>query len=335
MGSISSRENGTLFFDFRYLGKRCKEYTKLKSTPPNKKRLEQILARIEAEITLGSFDYAKYFPDSSKVALFNKRKSLTQAADTDSSLFKDFAETWYSENIVRWRKSHSQVVRSTLDNYLIPEFGEKTIRAVNKAELLGFRAGLARIERKDGSKGLSNERINHIMTPLRMILTEAADRYEFTSPWRGIKSLKVPRTEVEPFTLEEVRKIINAVRADFRNYYTVRFFTGLRTGEIDGLLWKYVDFERRQILVRESYVAGEMTTTKTDGSQREIEMSQLAFDALPSTPSAHCAICSQKSLHKETSRPMQPNQLTSVYPQTISLFRRNQTGTLVVQPAAS
>ena len=118
------------------------------------------------------------------------------------------------------------------------------------------------------------------MTPLRMILGEAANRYEFTSPFQGIKSLKVPRSDVEPFSLEEVRLILATVRADFRNYYTVRFFTGLRTGEIDGLQWDCVDFQRRQILVRQALVNGEIEQTKTDGSYRHIEMPQLVYDAL-------------------------------------------------------
>jgi integrase len=60
----------------------------------------------------------------------------------------------------------------------------------------------------------------------------------------------------------------------------VRFFTGMRTGEIDGLKWKYVDFRKRQILVRETYVKGEMTYTKTDHSQREIDMSEVVYQAL-------------------------------------------------------
>jgi len=113
-----------------------------------------------------------------------------------------------------------------------------------------------------------------------MILSEAANRYEFSSPYHGIKSLKVPRTDVEPFGIDEVKQIIDTVRSDFRNYYTVRFFTGMRTGEIDGLQWDYVDFKRRQILVRQALVDGRMEYTKNDGSFRTIEMSQLVFDAL-------------------------------------------------------
>ena len=70
------------------------------------------------------------------------------------------------------------------------------------------------------------------------------------------------------------------IRPDFRSYYTLRFFTGMRTGEADGLKWKYVDFERRLILVRETIVLGEDEYTKNDSSQRDIQMSQVVYDAL-------------------------------------------------------
>lgn len=113
-----------------------------------------------------------------------------------------------------------------------------------------------------------------------MIVNEAADRFEFETPFKSIKPLKVARTDVDPFTLEEVRLLIDHVRKDYKNYLVVRFFTGMRTGEVHGLKWKHVDFEHRQILVRESFVAGQQTTTKTDGSTREIQMSQPVFDAL-------------------------------------------------------
>jgi len=180
---------------------------------------------------------------------------------------------------VQWRKSHITTIEGTLKNYLVPEFGEKEVGHITRQEILSFRASLAKVETRS-KKPLSASRINRIMTPLRMILGEAANRFEFTSPYQGIKSLKVPRSDVEPFSLEEVRLILATVRADFRNYYTVRFFTGLRTGEIDGLQWDCVDFQRRQILVRQALVNGEIEQTKTDGSYRHIEMPQLVYDAL-------------------------------------------------------
>ena len=281
MGKIVARpETGKLYFDFRYRGKRCREQTALSDVPKNRKQLEKILAKVEAEITLGTFEYHKYFPDSPRAQEFTRQAELQRArAAHDTPLFSEFSQTWLDEMRIQWRRSYIATIEGTLENYLIPEFGEKEVGHITRQEILSFRASLAKVETRS-KKPLSASRINRIMTPLRMILGEAANRYEFTSPYQGIKSLKVPRSDVEPFSLEEVRLILDTVREDFRNYYTVRFFTGLRTGEIDGLPWDCVDFQHRQILVRQAIVEGKIEQTKTDGSYRHVEMSQLVFDAL-------------------------------------------------------
>lgn len=271
------KETGKLFLDFRYRNKRCREQTALDDTPANRRKLKKVLEKIEAEMTLGSFDYVRYFPNSPLAEEMSK--PVTHGSYTKTPLFNDFATTWLSEMHIQWRESHYDTVSDTFKKHLKPAFGDKEVSQITKADILNFRSSLAKVPgRTNGS--LSATRINHILTPLRMILNEAADRYDFVTPYRGIKSLKVPKTDVQPFTLEEVRLILNTVRKDFRAYFTVRFFTGLRTSEIDGLKWKHVDFDRNQILVREAWVRGKTVYTKNDGSQREISMSQPVIDAL-------------------------------------------------------
>ena len=281
MGSVRVRASTQkLFFDFKYRGTRCREQTALDDTPANRKKLQSLLKRIEAEITLGTFEYHKYFPDSPRTQEFTRQAELQRARGAhDTPLFSEFSQTWLDEMRIQWRRSYIETVEGTLENYLIPEFGEKEVGHITRQEILSFRASLAKVQTRS-KKPLSASRINRIMTPLRMILGEAANRFEFTSPYQGIKSLKVPRSDVEPFSLEEVRLILDTVRKDFTNYYTVRFFTGLRTGEIDGLQWDCVDFQRRQILVRQALVEGKIEQTKTDGSYRHVEISQLVLDAL-------------------------------------------------------
>lgn len=163
---------------------------------------------------------------------------------------------------------------------LIPRFGEKEVGQISKADVLAYRAELGKATAKGKQTKLSAARINKMLNPLRQVLNEAADRFDFRTPFDSVKQLKTKRTDVDPFTLAEVKQILDTVRPDFRHYFTVRFFTGLRTGEVDGLQWKYVDFDNRLILVRETIVGGEEEYTKTDGSQRDIQMSQLVFDAL-------------------------------------------------------
>ena len=289
MGSIRSR-SGKLFFDFRYRGVRCREQTKLSDNPVNRKRATTTLERIEAEILVGTFDYATYFPNSNSTERFRRIDAVQLASSSSIPSFRDFADTWFTENEPRWKHSYKITLRTSLDKHILPVFGEVQLDEIEKSAVLAFRANLARIPRKDGSSGLSPSRINHVMVPLRSIMNEAAERYEFSSPFKNIKPLKVGRSDVDPFALEEVRQLIEHVRPDYKNYLIVRFFTGMRTGEVHGLKWKHVDFQHRQILVRESFVAGQQTTTKTDGSTREIQMSQPVLDALKQQSKVTCDI---------------------------------------------
>ena len=285
MASINVRNN-KLQVDFRYKGKRCREQTRYVDTPANRKKLEKIIERMEAEILLNTFTYRNYFPKSAKADFFDELEKKATATTGVASgqvdntpTFAEFAEIWLSEKNVEWRDSHRAAVINVLEAYALPFFGDKKLNDITKAEVLQFRSTLAKEPlRKDSP--LKASTINKTMTPIRMIMNEAAERYEFNSPFRGIKSLKIQRTDIKPFSLEEANKFIAHVRKDYQAYYTVRFFTGMRTGEIDGLRWKYIDFEKRQILIRETVVDTKMTYTKTDGSQREIYMSQPVYEAL-------------------------------------------------------
>lgn len=285
MASINVRNN-KLQVDFRYKGKRCREQTRYVDTPANRKKLEKIIERMEAEILLNTFTYRNYFPKSAKADFFDELEKKATATTGVASgqvdntpTFAEFAEIWLSEKNVEWRDSHRAAVINVLEAYALPFFGDKKLNDITKAEVLQFRSTLAKEPlRKDSP--LKASTINKTMTPIRMIMNEAAERYEFNSPFRGVKSLKIQRTDIKPFSLEEANKFIAHVRKDYQAYYTVRFFTGMRTGEIDGLRWKYIDFEKRQILIRETVVDTKMTYTKTDGSQREIYMSQPVYEAL-------------------------------------------------------
>jgi integrase len=279
VGNIRTREESkTLFFDFRYRGIRCREYTTLKDTAANRRKMLAALEKLEAQITLGSFDYRSWFPNSPMADRFEAMAKGVSPSDQVPN-FADFANEWFDECRVGWKASYAATVRITLDAHLVPCFGKSGVDRILKADLLKFRASLGKATSRS-RKVLSNDRINHIMTPMRMILAEAADRYHFTDPWQGIAPLKVARTQVDPFTLDEVQRFIEGVRSDLRDYYITRFFTGLRTAEIDGLKWRFVDLERRVILVSETWVEGREETTKNPESVRHVEMNSAVYAAL-------------------------------------------------------
>ena len=285
MASLRER-NGLLFIDFRYQGVRCREQTALPDTPGNRSKVQPVLDRLKREIKLGTFVYAEFFPDSPRVTQFapdatplTRRQILHgECRSKQQPLFRDFSGEWLAENGVRWKLSYRVNIESIIDSYLNPAFGEYRVNAIGRGDLMKFRAGL--VEDDKDRQRLTNDRINHIMSPLRMIITEAAERYGFVNPAAGMRPLRVDPTDVDPFALEEIRTFLDNVRSDYRNYYAVRFFTGLRTAEIDGLQWRYVDFQKRLIMVKETLVNGRRETTKTPGSVRDVWMSALVLEAL-------------------------------------------------------
>ena len=279
MASIRSRY-GKLIVDFYYMNKRCRETTNLIDTPANRKKLAKVIEQMEAEITLGIFSYAKYFPKSDKTAEMMALSNRKVCIQSETPSFQEFATLWFSEKEIEWRDTYKRKIKEIIDMYLLPKFGNKPIHIIKKTDVLAFRSSLAKVTYGKANKHLSAARINSIMVPLGMILKEASKRYKFENPYYDIKALKQPKTDIQPLTLEEVWKFINGVREDYRNYYLVRFLTGMRTSEIDGLTWENIDFNRREIVIKQALVKGKIVPPKTQESYRAIQMSPWVYDAL-------------------------------------------------------
>lgn len=230
MGKVRVRkESNKLFLDFRYEGQRFREQTLLDDNNANRKQLERLLQRMEAKMLLEQFNYADFFPNSrnlKKLGLNDaKGKQATSASiskqnsgSTETPRFSDFADQWLEESKIEWRASHCRNVCSILDSSLKPELGKTPVGDITKADIMAFRAKLAK-RRGRGTNGLlSPKTINSHMTVLRTVLDEAAERFGFDTPYKNIKPLKLRKTHIEPFSLHEVQRIIDNVRPDYRDY---------------------------------------------------------------------------------------------------------------------
>ena len=163
MSSVRKRSDGRLFFDFYYEGARCRELTNLTDSPENRRRMERVLAVIDAEISRGTFDYARTFPASRRAALFPHprlpvqqvaagARPATWAPQANLPAFAEFAGTWKSEKQVEWRVSYRLCIDSILETHLLPAFGTCRLDAIERGQVLQFRGLLASGCQETGGK---------------------------------------------------------------------------------------------------------------------------------------------------------------------------------------
>lgn len=239
MGKVRTRpETGRLYFDFHLQGVRYREHSALPDTPANRRRMEKALERIEAEIAAGTFDYAKTFPGSKRAANVAPRPPVglpppPTTLRSNLPRFDAFAEQWFAERGIEWRHSHKLAVESIFKVHLMPTFATLQLDEIDRARVMDFRRKLMDpTEKKLRRRGiLAPATVNRVIGTLRLILAEASLRFGITNPCVEIRRLKPKRTDIHPFTLEEIHRILKNVRPDYRPYVTFRFFTGVRSAE--------------------------------------------------------------------------------------------------------
>lgn len=279
MAQLRIRPNGRIQFDFHLYGQRFREGTKMMSTPKNLNKAKTQLKKMNAEIDLGTFQYRDYFPGSKKINLFEELQR-GKHPDRFYPFFDTFANEWFDRQKSKWKNSYQNTVRLNLEGYLIPTFGNTLINELTLAHVEYYRQALMELTKPDGSRKLSNRRINNIFWPLIATVSLASDEYKFDYPLRRYKALKEESADSHPMTIEEVQRFLEAVDPAWHDYFVVRFWTGMRSCEIHGLYAEHIDFDHRLINIRQNYVNGEICDVKTPKSRRSLKMCDTLHDAL-------------------------------------------------------
>ena len=279
MAQLRIRPNGRIQFDFHLYGQRFREGTKMMSTPKNLNKAKTQLKKMNAEIDLGTFQYRDYFPSSKKINLFEELQR-GKHPDRFYPFFDTFANEWFDRQKSKWKNSYQNTVRLNLEGYLIPTFGNTLINELTLAHVEYYRQALMELTKPDGTRKLSNRRINNIFWPLIAAVSLASDEYKFDYPLRRYKALKEESADSHPMTIEEVQRFLEAVNPYWHDYFVVRFWTGMRSCEIHGLYAEHIDFDHRLINIRQNYVNGEICDVKTPKSRRSLKMCDTLHDAL-------------------------------------------------------
>lgn len=224
--------------------------------------------------------------------------------------FADFYEVWIIQMAPQWRRLHRQGVEDIFHAHLLMRLGKLRLDKIDRDRVMQLRADLTLAPGHRGGK-LSASRINKIMRLLSQMLDEAALRYGFNSPCKNLKALREKRSDIQPFTLKEVQRLVAEIKAEYSDYVLARCFTGMRTGEIDGLQWTNVDFDRNIIKVRAIFSAGEYELGgKSASADRDVPM-------LPPVRRAMLARHAQRRpgipwvFHSSTGKPIDAHNFTN------------------------
>lgn len=280
MPNIGSKKS-RLYIDFNYRGERFKVYLQMEDSPKNRKLAEIKLLELEKELNMEKLglkqaNLQQIFPNYKKFQnLSGENTEAEKNNATAEMIFKDYFYKWLNNRIhlsKHTKKTWDSFYRTYVDNII----GIKKIKEINEYDIIHLIESM--------KQRLKNSVINKKITCIRMVFKELYnDDVIDKNLFRNIKPLKSEHVDVNPFTKEELKKLLEGFKKYYPHYYNfVAFlaFTGSRPNEAVALRWSNVDWENKKILIREGYVLGEFTTLKTGSSRRDIDITPVIENLL-------------------------------------------------------
>lgn len=174
-------------------------------------------------------------------------KSVNDSSYTppDKRTVSSWADTWASEYLGGVKPRTADSYKSMIERHIKPSIG--ALRLVN---LRG--EDVQRFYNKLQKNGLSPKTIKNIHGTLHKALQQAVEnRYIPFNPSDSCKLPKAEKAEMKPLDDNQIAQFLRTVKGHrYEDLYIVTLFTGMRQGEVCGLMWDCVDLDTGTILVK-------------------------------------------------------------------------------------
>ncbi|GAB5380985.1 MAG: hypothetical protein Alis3KO_17690 [Aliiglaciecola sp.] len=253
--SVKKSKNGYVM-DFTIGGIRYRESIPAPHNKTAEKRLSEQEAVYKMAITISDKTALVKYPNSN---------ILQKAFDNDNSNYTvdQYSSVWFGRHQANWSHTTIRGYSQKYNTHIKPNFGHIRLKEFTPSHYHDW----AKLQ------NMSGKSMNDIRSILNQIFKEAfLDEIIDVNPIERTRRAKSIQKEPEPFTNEEIKKILEALESPYREYFQVAFFTGMRTGELLALRWKDINFESEKIHVRKSISRGIEKEPKTKGSIRDIDM---------------------------------------------------------------
>src|SRR4030042_346550 len=156
-----------------------------------------------------------------------------------------FMEGWLATKKGQLRISSAQLYNRLFQNIIKPNLGSIYLKNITPGRIQGFYDELSR-----NGKGLRTIKLVHIV--LRMCLEDAKNLGLIgLNPAEHCKVPKYTKLEIKIWDQDQVNQFLDFIRGHKNeNFYHLALSTGMRRGELLGLQWKDVDWNKQKILVR-------------------------------------------------------------------------------------
>jgi len=226
---------------------RQRKSLKLLNTPANMKKAELVKAKLLLRIEDGKF-IEKKIPtlDEYKKLSFEMNEG-TRSATTQNDY------------------------RISYDKHISPSLGHMKLDEIKPSHVRLWQTKLLKV--------VSPRRVRNIRAVLSGILRNAMeDEIIDKNPISIIRGVKLEKTVIHPFSMEEISLILQNSQGQHRNFFALAFMSGMRSGEMIGLKWSDINFFKSEITIKRSRKMGIDGKTKTVSSNRTID---IVDDLLP------------------------------------------------------
>ena len=162
----------------------------------------------------------------------------------------EWLEQWLGQMSVTLRPSTLENYQKDMTNHVIPYLGQKSLSQITAADLRKLYETLKRNGRVNPhpgqGRGLSSTTVHGIHTTLHHALRAAVEQGLIPlNPADEVEPPKVVRQPMNILNEEQLDSFMEAIKADpiWYDFFYTELTTGLRRGEICGLMWS--DFDGR------------------------------------------------------------------------------------------
>lgn len=252
---------------FKLNGKAVTKILKLPVSPKNNREAIRIKALID------------HYADETDLASINEfirvALPLRQNPDLINNLLKDWLEDIRKnlpDSFVAYKKDHDKC-SDKLGHLTIQELAEDPEPYFNWVQSMG---------------NLTYKTINNRVRPLKQIFVKALITKKINSNPIDVKIRDIVRAKksqrvIDPYTEKEIWILIDKARKigdqDAANYIQANFYNGLRPEEMMGQEWPDFSLKDRKFKVQRAVAERRLKGTKTDGSERILDMNDYCLEA--------------------------------------------------------